>query len=70
VLLWFAGVALVVGSVIALATLIGPLASTLVVTALLGVGGFLLVRRGLDGVSALSGDEDEREALGSAEASL
>lgn len=63
ILLWFAGIALVLGLVLGLATLIGPLAAGLAVTAVLGVVGFLLVRSGSKEMGALAGDEEEREAL-------
>lgn len=63
VLLWFAFTALVLGAVFGLATLIGPLAAGLIVAAALGAGGFVLVQYGLKRVRALSGDEEEREAL-------
>lgn len=62
-LAWFAGIALTVGLVLALATLIGPLAATLVVVAVLGAGAFFLLMKGLKGLRALSGDEEERAAL-------
>jgi hypothetical protein len=63
-----AGIALVVGLVIALATLIGPLAATLVVVAVLGAAAFFLLKSGLKGLQALSGDEEERTALQRGEA--
>lgn len=63
VLLWFAGIALLLGAVLGLATLIGPLAAGLAVAVLLGAAGFLLVRFGAKDMRALSGDEEEREAL-------
>jgi hypothetical protein len=59
----FAGIALTVGLVLALATLIGPLAATLVVVAVLGAAAFFLLMKGLKGLRALSGDEEERAAL-------
>jgi putative superfamily III holin-X len=55
--------ALVLGLVLGLATLIGPLAAGLVVTAVLAGIAFLLVRFGLAGLRALSGDEEERQAV-------
>ena len=55
--------ALVVGLVMALATLVGPLAAGLIVAAALAGTGYLLVRYGLAGLSALSGDEEERRAI-------
>ena len=63
ILAWFAGIALTVGLVIALATLIGPLASGLLIAAVVGVVAYFLLRRGLEGLKALSGDEEERQAL-------
>lgn len=63
VLLWFAFMALVFGIVLGLADVIGPVLSGLAVAAVLGIGGYLLVRYGLTGLQALSGDEEEREAL-------
>ena len=55
--------ALVLGLVLGLATLIGPLAVGLVVTAALAGIGYLLIRFGLDGLRALSGDDEERQAV-------
>lgn len=55
--------ALVLGLVLGLATLIGPLAAGLAVTALLAGIGFVLLRFGLAGLRALSGDEEERQAV-------
>ncbi len=55
--------ALLLGLVLGLAELIGPLASGLVIAALLAGGGYLLVRSGLTGLRALAGDEEERAAL-------
>lgn len=63
VLGWFAVTALVLGLVFGLATLIGPLAAGLAIAALLGVGAFVLLRFGLARMAALSGDEEERQAL-------
>lgn len=63
VLLLSALTALVVGLVLALATLIGPLASGIVVAAALAAAGYFLAMAGLRGLQALSGDEEEREAL-------
>ena len=55
--------ALILGLVLGLATLIGPLGAGLVVAAVLAGGGYLLVRFGLGGLRALSGDEEERQAV-------
>ena len=55
--------ALVLGLVLGLATLIGPLAAGLVVTAVLAGAGYALIRFGLGGLRALSGDEEERQAV-------
>lgn len=55
--------ALLLGLVLWLATLIGPLLAGLAVAALLILAGVLLVRLGLSGLKALGGDEAEREAL-------
>jgi hypothetical protein len=58
-----AGIGLVVGLIMALATLIGPLAATLAVVLVMGVAAFFLLKKGLAGLAALSGDEEERTAL-------
>ena len=63
ILAWFAGLALVFGLVLALATLIGPLASGLLIAAAMGAIAYFLLRKGLEGLKALSGDEEERQAL-------
>jgi hypothetical protein len=63
VLGWLAAHALLLGAVFGLATLIGPLGAGVAVAVLLGAGAFFMLRKGLAGVQALSGDEDEREAL-------
>ena len=63
ILAWFAGIALTIGLVLALATLIGPLLSGLAVALVMGVAAWFLLRKGLAGMSALSGDEEERQAL-------
>lgn len=60
---WFAGLALTFGLVLALATLIGPLAAGLALALVMGVAAYLLLRKGLEGMKALSGDEEERMAL-------
>ena len=63
VLGWFALTALVIGALLGLAVLIGPLLAGLAIAAVLAAVGFVLVRYGLAGLKALSGDESEREAL-------
>jgi hypothetical protein len=64
----FAGlIALLVGLVIGLADLIGPVAAGLVVFAVTAIIGFVLVRFGLGRMAALSGDPDERAALAAGE---
>jgi len=63
ILAWFAGLALTFGLVLALATLIGPLASGLALAAVMGAAAWFLLRKGLAGLGALSGDDEEREAL-------
>jgi hypothetical protein len=55
--------ALLLGLVLWLATLIGPLLAGLAVAALFILVGFVLVRVGIGGLKALGGDEAEREAL-------
>ena len=55
--------ALIFGFVLGLAVLIGPVLAGIAVAAVLAVGGYVLVRYGLAGVGALSGDEEERQAL-------
>jgi hypothetical protein len=60
--------ALLLGLVLGLAILIGPVASGLVIAGLLAGGGYLLVRAGLSGLRALGGDEEERAALKRGEA--
>ncbi|HYD13893.1 MAG TPA: phage holin family protein [Allosphingosinicella sp.] len=55
--------ALLLGLVLWLATLIGPLLAGLAVAAALILTGFVLVRIGISGLRALGGDEAEREAL-------
>jgi len=63
ILAWFAGLALTFGLVLALATLIGPLAAGLLLAAVMGAAAWFLLQKGLAGVKALSGDEEERQAL-------
>jgi hypothetical protein len=55
--------ALLLGLVLWLSTLIGPLLAGLTVAAVLILVGYLLVRMGISGLRALGGDEAEREAL-------
>ena len=55
--------ALLLGLVLWLATLIGPLLAGLAVAAVLILTGLVLVRVGVSGLKALGGDEAEREAL-------
>jgi len=55
--------ALILGLVLGLATLIHPLLAGLAVAALLAGIGYGLIRYGLAGLRALSGDEEEREAV-------
>jgi hypothetical protein len=63
-LLAFAGlIAFLVGLVMGLADLIGPVGSGLVVLAVTGIIAFLLVRFGIGKMGALSGDPDEKQAM-------
>lgn len=55
--------ALVLGLVLGLAVLIGPVLAGLAIALVLAGIGYLLVRAGLTGMRALGGDEAEREAL-------
>lgn len=55
--------ALLLGLVHGLATLIGPLGAGLAVAAVLAGSGYLLIRYGLAGLRALAGDEEEAEAV-------
>jgi hypothetical protein len=55
--------ALLLGLVLWLAGLIGPLPAGIAVAALLILAGYVLVRIGISGLRALGGDEAEREAL-------
>jgi len=59
--------AFVLALVLGLATLIGPFAAGMVVFAVLAGAGGLLARSGAKGLSALSGDEEEKAALAKAE---
>lgn len=60
---WFAASALLIGGLLSLATLVGPLAAGLILAAVLGGAAFFLLMKGLKGLQALSGDEEERQAL-------
>ena len=60
-------IACLVGFVLGLADLIGPVAGGLIVLAVSGGVAFLLVRFGIDKMSALGGDEAERAAIKSGE---
>jgi hypothetical protein len=55
--------ALLLGLVLWLSTLIGPLLAGLAIAAVLILAGFILIRMGVSGLRALGGDEAEREAL-------
>ncbi len=55
--------ALLLGLVLWLAGLIGPLLAGIAVAALLILAGYVLVRIGISGLRALGGDDGEREAL-------
>jgi len=55
--------ALILGLVLGLAELIGPLLAGLAIAALLALAGYVLIRFGLNGLRALAGEEGERQAL-------
>jgi hypothetical protein len=55
--------ALILGLVLGLATLIGPLLAGIAIAAVLALSGYLLVRSGVTGLGALKGGADEAEAL-------
>ncbi|HYI63618.1 MAG TPA: phage holin family protein [Allosphingosinicella sp.] len=55
--------ALILGLVLGLAELIGPLFAGLAIAALLALAGAFLVRFGITGLKALAGEEGERQAL-------
>jgi hypothetical protein len=55
--------ALILGLVLGLAELIGPLLAGLAIAALLALAGYVLIRFGLKGLRALAGEEGERQAL-------
>lgn len=56
-------IAFLVGCVMGLAPIIGPVAGGLVVLVITGIIGFVLVRYGLGKMAALSGDAEEKKAL-------
>lgn len=67
-LLAYAGlIAGLVGLVIGLAPLVGPVVAGLIVFAIAGAIGFVLIRYGAAKMAALSGDEEEKAALSAAE---
>lgn len=55
--------ALVLGLVLGLAELTGPLLAGLIIAVLLAGTGYLLVRIGLKGLRSLGGDEEEKQAV-------
>ncbi|WP_114951288.1 phage holin family protein [Sphingosinicella terrae] len=55
--------ALILGLVLGLAVLIGPVLAGIAIAAALAGIGYLLVRIGLGGLRALSGDEEEKQAI-------
>lgn len=55
--------ALILGLVLGLALLTGPLLAGMIIAAALAGIGYLLVRFGLAGLRALSGDEEEKKAV-------
>ena len=55
--------ALILGLVLGLAALTGPLLAGTIIAVLLAGAGYALVRVGLGGLKALSGDEEERQAV-------
>ena len=56
-------VAFFVGLVIGLADLIGPVLAGLAVLIITGIIGYFMVRYGMDKLSVLGGDQEEKEAL-------
>jgi len=67
-LLAYAGlIAFMVGLVMGLADLVGPVLGGLIVLAVSGIAAFLLFRFGAGKMAALSGDEDEKAALAAGE---
>jgi hypothetical protein len=63
IIAWFAGLALTFGAVLALATLIGPLASGVALAIVMAAIAYVLLQKGLAGMKALSGDDEERAAI-------
>lgn len=57
-------IAFLVGLVMGLAPLVGPVAGGLIVLAVTALAGYLLVRYGMSRLAALAGDAEERAALG------
>lgn len=55
--------ALILGLVLGLAALIGPLLAGFAIAAALALAGYVLVRFGVSGLRALAGEEGERQAL-------
>ena len=67
-LLAYAGlIAFLVGLVMGLADLVGPVLGGLIVLAVTGIVAFLLFRYGASKMSALSGDQEEKTALAAGE---
>lgn len=67
-LLAYAGlIALLVGLVLGLAPLVGPVLGGLIVFAVAGIVGFLLFRYGTSKMASLSGDPEEKAALAAGE---
>lgn len=60
-------VALTMGLVLGLATLVGPLAAGLIVASAAGLVAFLLIRYGAGKMKALGGDEEEKAAIAAGE---
>lgn len=63
-------IAFLVGVVMGLADLVGPVAGGLIVLAVAGIVAFLLVRWGSGKMEALSGDAEEKKALAAGERAL
>ena len=55
--------ALILGFVLGLANLIGPVLAGIAVALVLAGAGYFLVRIGIGGLGALSGDEEEKQAI-------
>ncbi len=55
--------ALILGLVLGLAALTGPVRAGLIIAVVLAGAGYLLVRFGLGGLRALGGDEEEKQAV-------